>query len=82
MRTGKPITELLTSIKPSCICVECATHGCVNAADQEIPCACDQKWCSCDDVCICECHNWDTMISFARTCLAEAEKRLGITNVY
>ena len=82
MMPGKPIVDQLTSVKPSSICFECGTHGCVTADDKPIPCDCDLQRCDCDDVCICECHNWDTMITFARTCLEQAEKRLGITNVY
>lgn len=83
MKTRDRVILQLPHVNIESICMYCNNQdiGCVNAEDQRIPCH-HERDCACDTECICECHQWQQLVQFARTCLETAERKLGIANEY
>jgi len=81
MRTRERVILKMGHINIESICMYCNDEkfGCVTADDKPIPCH-HERDCACDTECICECHDWQRVVRFARTCLETAERKLGIAN--
>lgn len=67
------------NIESLCMYCNSEKHGCVTADDKPIPCHHEHD-CTCDTECVCECHEWASLVRFARTCLETTERKLGIAN--